>query len=186
MPARGGGRSVGRFVCPAFARSVGWRTGGSRGTAIGFLAGPRHARSRVVETTTLVEFSSELIEGADIRGDQSTTTASVDRRCVEQLHPVCVGAVECDAQRNRQRPDRVGVVVGQQPFDVGLLQPGDGCASIDRSSIDQGAPCSASRGRNGSAENASGPFTPSPFHSPVASISNATAGCTAVCQTTAW
>ena len=44
----------------------------------------------------------------------------------------------------------------------------------------------ASRLRNGTASNASGPSTPVPCHAPVASSSSATTGLTAVCHTTAW
>src|SRR4029077_2313362 len=100
----------------------------------------------------------------------------VDGRCSDERRPPAVGKVEDDSQCGGQRRDRVGVVCGEQPLGIDLLQPADDCSSIGRSSMDQGAPCSANNGRNGSAENASGPLTPSPFHSPVASISSATAG----------
>ena len=55
-----------------------------------------------------------------------------------------------------------------------------------QSSHSHSTPCSSSSSRKGSALKASGPRTPAPLHAPVASISMATAGITAVCQTTAW
>lgn len=139
-----------------------------------------------VETATFIEFRGELVETGLVGVVQESASTGVDRCRRQQIRPGGVGHVEGDPQRSRQRGDRVGVVVGQKPFGMDLLQSGDGVrSSIGRSSIDQGAPCSANRGRNGSAENASGPLTPSPFHSPVAIISRAIAGCTAVCHTTA-
>jgi hypothetical protein len=159
--ARAGLSSGGRFGCPASAGSAGPYIGGFRGTATGFRVGRRHVRSMVDEAPALVEFSGEPVEAGLVGVVQESASTGIDRRRGQQLRPGGVGPVEGDLQRCRQRGDRVGVVVGQQPFGVDLVQPSDGGrSSIGRSSIDQGAPCSANRGRNGSAGKASGPLTP--------------------------
>lgn len=131
----------------------------------------------LAQPATLVELCGEQVQARLFLDQQQPPALDVDRCQVQQLRPRTVRTVEHRAQRHRQRTDRGVVVVGEQPLDIGFLQPGDGDrTSIDRSSIDQGAPCSARSGRNESAQNASGPLTPAPFQVPLASISSATAG----------
>ena len=134
-----------------------------------------------VEAAALVQFGSQAIEARLVTLEQRPAFRGIDGRRGHQFAPFGSGHFEDDSQGNTERSDGVGVVVGEQPLGLDLPQPADGV----RSSIDQGAPCSVSSGRKGSAENASGPLTPSPFHSPVANSSRAIAGCTAVCHTTA-
>src|SRR3954454_13460192 len=58
--------------------------------------------------------------------------------------------------------------------------------AASRSSTACGLPRSASRSRNGTASNSSGPRTPAPVQTPDAISSTAATAITAVCHTTAW
>ena len=128
-----------------------------------------------------------------------------DFEIVQLVYPDRNGFLPYEAgfdQRLRFAQPVIGHVCGRSPVDGddGAVRASTERWPPRRRSIDsrlgrQGAgqsshshstPCSSSSSRNGSALNASGPSTPAPLQAPVASISIATAGITAVCQTTAW
>ena len=127
-------------------------------------------------------------------GPSVTITAGMPSRSTGRGVP----EVRPEAQRGllleRQLSDQCGDVVDLDHGPTLWVTRAVRCPSSRRllaarrqsSRCPQGAPYAVSRSRNGTASNASGPSTPAPDQTPVASSSSATTGLTAVCQTTHW